>query len=63
MSNDPSRFFAAARDALTAWDTSPSPDTHEGMVEAYESLRWNGEVWRRAGGDIFQFYQAVVPSN
>jgi hypothetical protein len=48
--------FADCIQAISRHRDCPSGETHEGMVEQYESLRWNDRLYNRPFSAVKEFY-------
>ncbi len=48
--------FTACIQAIARHRDDPSGDTHEGMVEQYETLRWNERLYNRPFSAVKEFY-------
>ena len=46
-----------ARAAIRQHERFPSARSAERLAEMYDNIRWNEEVWRNAGDEVFQAYQ------
>jgi hypothetical protein len=51
--------FAACIQAIARHRDDPSGETHEGMVEQYETLRWNERLYNRPFSAMKEFYFGV----
>ena len=48
--------FADCIQAIARYRDDPSGETHEGMVEQYETLRWNERLYIRPFSAVKEFY-------